>query len=64
MASLNSLDVGLPFISLVPFVALFNDEEKKFMIEEKAVGIIPSIRTLHQCLQQQSEFEIVMRSRN
>ncbi|KAJ7524349.1 hypothetical protein O6H91_17G001300 [Diphasiastrum complanatum] len=44
-------------LSLVPFAALYNKEQKEFLIEQKAVGIIPSIRALLQCFSQQSAFE-------
>eukprot|EP00250_Pteridium_aquilinum_P035468 c9470_g1_i1 orf=50-3796(+) len=44
-------------LSLVPFAALYDSGRKEFLIEHKAVGIIPSIRALQQCFSQQSVFE-------
>ncbi|KAJ7561103.1 hypothetical protein O6H91_03G014100 [Diphasiastrum complanatum] len=44
-------------LSLVPFAALYDKGRKEFLIEQKAVGIIPSIRALTQCFLQQSAFE-------
>ncbi|KAL2636229.1 hypothetical protein R1flu_007708 [Riccia fluitans] len=40
-------------LSLIPFHALYDEVEKKFLIEQAAVGVAPSFRALHNCFYRQ-----------
>lgn len=44
-------------LHLVPFMALYDGSAKKFLIEQKAVSVIPSIRSLHHCFARQQMLE-------
>jgi CHAT domain-containing protein len=44
----------------VPFCALHNKET--FLIQEKTISIIPSVRALHQCFIKQAAFEVACRN--
>ncbi|KAG0600296.1 hypothetical protein M758_11G022500 [Ceratodon purpureus] len=48
------------FLSKVPFAALFEKQGEgrgEFLIQQKTVCVVPSIRTLHRCFERQAEFE-------
>jgi CHAT domain-containing protein len=48
------------FLSKVPFAALFEKQGEgrgEFLIQQKTVCVIPSVRTLHRCFQRQAQFE-------
>lgn len=45
------------FLHLIPFTALYDGIAEKFLIEQKAVGVIPSIRSLHNCFSRQHVLE-------
>jgi CHAT domain-containing protein len=44
----------------IPFCALHNKET--FLIQEKTISLIPSVRALHQCFMQQQAFEVACRN--
>lgn len=44
-------------LHLIPFMALYDGSAKKFLIEQKAVSVIPSIRSLHHCFARQQMLE-------
>lgn len=44
-------------LSKVPFAALYDSRDDKFLVEKKCVGVIPSFRALQRCFDQQALFE-------
>ncbi|CAM6104038.1 unnamed protein product [Calypogeia fissa] len=44
-------------LALVPFAALFNKQSGNFLVQEKTISYIPSIRVLHYCFHRQRIFE-------
>lgn len=44
-------------LALVPFAALYNKRRRKFLVQEKILSYIPSIRVLRYCFHRQTEFE-------
>lgn len=57
--SCKNLVISQPngFMSQFPFQALYDETRGEFLIQQKTVCVIPSIRTLHRCFQSQARFE-------
>jgi CHAT domain-containing protein len=45
------------FISQIPFQALYDETRGEFLIQQKTLCVVPSIRALHRCFQRQAQFE-------